>query len=346
MEYSPFQMALMRAGTGTRALGEDPGLGGYLAEEQVLASRRRVESAQAEATQYELEQEKKLQELLAQIDMSDPQAIQKIKQIEPELGYKLERQLRESQTGMYGDAPAAVQEFQYFENLPNENARRRYMGLKRAAQWQDVGGEIVGIDPVTNQPSSTLPKTLPPEALPVTRFAQKQAEAEGTALAAISGEAMQLEASMPALEETIAEMDELAKTADYTMPDRGINYIREQWLGKEADAGSLAASTYESKLNNQVLPMLKPLLGSAFTLAEYEALQKTLGSPTATPKQKQAALSSFVAQTKRNLSSKQKEVGMREESSALRAQAQEAIAAGKSRAAVADMFKQMTGEDL
>lgn len=93
-EFSPFQIALMRAGTARVPFGQDPGLGGYLAEAQQQAAQQRVYDAQARQANYELSQRERVQKALENIDLNDPNAVAEIMKIEPALGIKLMQQQR------------------------------------------------------------------------------------------------------------------------------------------------------------------------------------------------------------------------------------------------------------
>ena len=66
----------------------------------------------------------------------------------------------------------------------------------------------------------------------------------------------------------------------------------------------------QSIVNNQVLPLLKPTFGGAFTVQEGDALKATLGDPDASPEQKVAQLNSFIDAKEREIQTKERELGV------------------------------------
>lgn len=119
-DFSPLQVAIMRAGTATTPWDNNPGLGGYLAEAQQQAAQQRYYDAQTRMNEYQLGEEQRIKDILSKVDINDPAAIAKIMQVEPELGLKLmqqQRLLREQQMmesllsggiGEMGDAGAYI----------------------------------------------------------------------------------------------------------------------------------------------------------------------------------------------------------------------------------------------
>lgn len=89
------------------------------------------------------------------------------------------------------DLPSAVQEWQYFNSLPPEK-KQEYLTMKRAADWQNLGGQVTLPDPLNpaGAPIATMDKTIPPQDTPEVRGAQAAAvgaaqnSADAAALAA------------------------------------------------------------------------------------------------------------------------------------------------------------------
>lgn len=107
----------------------------------------------------------------------------------------------------------------------------------------------------------------------------------------------ELKASLPGLEQVAADLSVLGKKATYTMTGQGVDAVRRQ-LGMSAGEGSVARKEYISKVDNEVLPLLRSTFGAAFTAKEGDSLKATLGDPNASPEEKDAVLRSFI-QTKR-----------------------------------------------
>ncbi len=118
----------------------------------------------------------------------------------------------------------------------------------------------------------------------------------------------QMQAALPSLNETINSLRELAPIATSTLSGNIFDTVT-----KEAGFGSTEGATAKAKfiaiINNQVLPLLKPTFGAAFTVQEGESLKATMGDPNATPAQKMAQLDAFIAQKIRDIESKQRQLG-------------------------------------
>lgn len=87
------------------------------------------------------------------------------------------------------EAPSNVREWQYYSSLSPEQ-QQQYLAMKRAAQFQDLGGYVAPVDPRTgalNQDAG-IPKTVPPQDLPEVRGAQAQEAAAGRVAGEAEGE--------------------------------------------------------------------------------------------------------------------------------------------------------------
>ena len=73
--------------------------------------------------------------------------------------------------------PAAIQEYEYFTNLPNDEARANYLKVKRASSIKDLGDRYVVLNPVDpTQEVASIAKGIPPAQTPEAKAAVKEAE--------------------------------------------------------------------------------------------------------------------------------------------------------------------------
>lgn len=84
------------------------------------------------------------------------------------------------------DSPSNVREWEYYNALTPAQ-QQQYLAMKRAAQFQDLGGYVAPVDPRTStiNVGAATPKTLPPQDLPAVRGAQAEESAAGR----VAGEA-------------------------------------------------------------------------------------------------------------------------------------------------------------
>lgn len=116
-----------------------------------------------------------------------------------------------------------------------------------------------------------------------------------------------LESNLPALQQMVGELKGLAKEGTYTKAGKLFDVAQTQLFGR-ATKGDVASSTYETKVNQNLLPLLKQTFGSAFTEKDRESLQKTLGDPNSHPTIKAQALDSFIQNKVREIESKRRKV--------------------------------------
>lgn len=107
------------------------------------------------------------------------------------------------------------------------------------------------------------------------------------------------EASLPQLEQTMGILYSVADRASYTLTNQGIDFFQNQ-LGFNPGDDAAARTYYENTVLNEILPLLKPTFGAAFTKTEGEWLLGTLGDINLSPTQKRAALQSRVDSWKRH----------------------------------------------
>lgn len=147
-------------------------------------------------------------------------------------------------------------------------------------------------------------------------------------------------AVLPQLEDTVRKLSDLGKVATYTAAGKGYNLAKKE-LGLGSTPGATARTEYMTLVDNQILPLLRQTFGAQFTQREGESLRATLGAPDSTPEQKDAVLRSFIDQKKANIATGQRKLGLPQESFSTSTEsvdpyqkARDAIASGKSRAAV------------
>jgi len=134
---------------------------------------------------------------------------------------------------------------------------------------------------------------------------------EAKALATERGEAFtdlsRAQAALPGLNDAVSQLRELAQIATSTIGGRIFDAaVRETGFG--ATTGATARSKFIAIINNQVLPLLKPTFGAAFTVQEGAELKATMGDPDTTPEQKMAQLDAFIDQKVRDIETKQRQL--------------------------------------
>lgn len=336
VEFSPMTRALMMNNR-RFMLGERPSLGQNLEAVREIDAQNRVRGAQAQAWQQDASEVKRRQAVLSQLDLNDPRAVE----ILIKAGLLNEaKALSQARGGTGADAPSSVREFQYFQNLTPEE-QRNFMRVKRATPSFDLGGDIVTLDPIDQAISQTYPKTLTPAQRPETMAAQETAKVTGKAIGEEEVAVTKAKTRMPEVMSTVDRLHELSQKADFSLKDRGVNFMREQVLGKEATEGSLAATEYRRVVEMELLPSLSDIFKGPISDSERESVMAMLGNPNDTPEQKRAALKSYIEKKKQQIESKESSlIELR------RRQAQEAIAANRDPDVIRAQFKQMTGEDL
>lgn len=135
--------------------------------------------------------------------------------------------------------------------------------------------------------------------------AQKTAgKAKGEAIASLSSQ----ESKIPELETTVKELSALGKKATYTKAGELRDAALRQAGLPMSEAGN-ARAEYISKVDNQILPLLRDTFGAQFTEREGQTLRNTLGDPTKSPSEKDAVLNSFIKQKKATIESTRRQLG-------------------------------------
>ena len=190
-------------------------------------------------------------------------------------------------------------------NLPDGVER-----VIRPVQTINTGGEITLIDDLTGQPiSDPLPITPSPDQQPDVITAAVDAEAEAKVNAEIRN-ATRVATSeslaeaqtdlddrismLPNLERMVDDLSTLGKTATYTYAGQALDTVKRQF-GQDVGEGAVARREYVSKVDNEILPLMKQTFGAQFSEKEGESLRATLGDVNASPSEKEAVLRSFMA---------------------------------------------------
>lgn len=114
-------------------------------------------------------------------------------------------------------------------------------------------------------------------------------------------------AAMPGLLNAVEQLRQLAPIATSTLSGKAFNFVAKE-LGFGATVGSTARAKFIGIVANQILPLLKPTFGAAFTVQEGEALKAALSDPDAAPAEKMAQLDAFIDQKFRNIQTAQTEL--------------------------------------
>lgn len=133
---------------------------------------------------------------------------------------------------------------------------------------------------------------------------QKVGEGLGTATANLQEDT----ATLPQLEDTVHQLNELGKTATYTWAGNLKNQAMRQ-SGMAMPQGAIDQAAYISMVDNQVLPLLRRTFGAQFTEREGATLRATLGDVNRAPEEKSAILDSFIKQKIATIGSLQRQTG-------------------------------------
>lgn len=131
-------------------------------------------------------------------------------------------------------------------------------------------------------------------------LAKKEAAEKGEVLTDLA----RMQAAKPGLDQAVSELRELSSIASSTIGEKIFDAATKE-LGFGATKGSTARAKFRAIIDNQVLPLLKPTFGAAFTVSEGDALRATLGDPDSSPAEKMAQLEAFIAQKERDIATKQ-----------------------------------------
>jgi len=169
---------------------------------------------------------------------------------------------------------------------------------------QDENGEFAG----WGQPSKgggIFPAQVQGGAMrPMSPYERKFSEAAGSGAGKDEGDAIgtyrSMTSRMPGLESVVENLTGLADKATYTLGGQAVDWTRRQ-LGAEPREAAVARAQYTAIVDNQILPLLRDTFGAQFTQKEGETLRATLGNPDVSPKEKQALLTAFIEQKRRDI---------------------------------------------
>ena len=143
---------------------------------------------------------------------------------------------------------------------------------------------------------------------PQLQSAVKLAEAEATERGEVLTDLKRSEAALPGLLNAVGQLRELSTIATSTIGEKIFDAAVKQ-TGFGSTKGATARAKFIAIIDNQVLPLLKPTFGAAFTVQEGESLKATLGDPDASPAEKMAQLDAFIDQKRRDIETKQTQLG-------------------------------------
>lgn len=139
-----------------------------------------------------------------------------------------------------------------------------------------------------------------------------EAKAEGKEVGKATGQAKaelsDRKANYDNLEKVVGELTELGKKSTYTLVGQARDTAIRQ-LGMEPTKSAVARAEYISKVDNEILPLLRMTFGAQFTAQEGQSLKATMGDPNKAPSEKEAVLRSFIATKKAQIESLEKRIG-------------------------------------
>lgn len=146
------------------------------------------------------------------------------------------------------------------------------------------------------------------------KIAQAEASAKevGKAQGEVKASLEAQTAQFPRLEQVVGELSDLGKKATYTYGGQAYDAALRQ-VGAPVPEGAIARKEYISKVDNEILPLLRQTFGAQFTQKEGESLKATLGDPNASPEEKDAVLRSFIAHKQAQIETLRRQTGQTED---------------------------------
>lgn len=207
------------------------------------------------------------------------------------------------------EAPSNIREWQAFQAMTPQQ-QQQYLAMKRANPFMDTGPQLVQrsqIDPT--QTLATIEKGLKPGEEPAVRAQQAVAAATGAAEGGAMVSYQDAMARMPRLQALVGELSALGKKATYTKVGQLRDTIARE-TGMDVGEGAEARTEYISKVDNEILPLLRATFGAQFTEKEGQSLKATLGDPNKSPTEKDAVLRSFITTKIEDLKTMGRRVGV------------------------------------
>jgi hypothetical protein len=189
---------------------------------------------------------------------------------------------------------------------PQQKSAREIMEAeeKRRAQLTAEQDLKPGIEADIVKSKAEQELKFKPRITSAVKLAEKAAAERGDVLTDLD----RMTAAMPGLEDVVSDLRELAPIATSTLGGKLFDGAVKQ-TGFGSTKGATARAKFIAIIDNQVLPLLKPTFGAAFTVQEGEALRATLGNPDSSPEEKIAQLDAFLAQKVRDVESKGRQLG-------------------------------------
>lgn len=126
--------------------------------------------------------------------------------------------------------------------------------------------------------------------------AEERAKPAAKALGEADAELNERLARQPQLDSAVKRLSALGQIATYTGAGKISNALMRQ-AGLDVPDAAVARTEYISRIDNEILPLLRQTFGAQFTEREGNSLKTTLGDPNKSPQEKDAVLRSFI-QTK------------------------------------------------
>ena len=140
--------------------------------------------------------------------------------------------------------------------------------------------------------------------------AVKKAELDAKARGDVNTDLIKQEAALPGIKQVVSQLKVLSEDATFTLAGKGFNAIAKEF--GFSTKGDTARKGMTSIVDNQVLPLLKPIFGAAFTAQEGDRLRNAFLDPDSTPDSRKAALDAFLGQMQRNIETLRREKAARE----------------------------------
>jgi hypothetical protein len=208
------------------------------------------------------------------------------------------------------DLPSDWRLWLKYKELP-DSEKPEFLNVKRNMyDLRNIAGveHLVGKHPsLATQPLSTLAQEVAGQSAIAGGKAGAQVTAKDFAEQETS--LRETQANLPHLESVANQLSELGKNATYTKTGQAYDVARRE-LGLRPREEAIARKEYISKVDNEVLPLLRATFGAAFTQKEGESLKITLGDPNATPEEKDAVLRSFINSKRAQVETQKRKVGL------------------------------------
>lgn len=307
-----------------QAAADEQNMGNQLRQMQVLQGVQQMQRApvlaRREEKKYQSEQEQLAQRkaLMEQLKTADPETQKKLfAQMFPEKAaeqaFKPEAVRDYNQPFLPGGQPNVA--YQKYKLAEQRAGRSTAGGDQRGQIVFDSQGNAFNVNPYTNEVRPVKMGGTQIQGAQYSPNLQGQiagARAIGSETGKATGEAVtglkDIQSQMPNLEKLATDLSELGKKATYTKTGQAVDITKRQ-LGMDVGTGAIARKEYISKVDNEVLPLLRQTFGAAFTMKEGESLRATLGDPDASPAEKDAVLRSFIQTKKAQVESLKRRTG-------------------------------------